>query len=106
MNINGYNPYKKGFDMLVADIQEHEARCVTPSRCEPFSTKLSAEGVNRIGDTIADLRMEVARLRKIEAAAVAAVEYEQWQGSTWYDLMIDLQKALHGEVGADKTANV
>lgn len=34
MNINGYNPYKKGFDMLVADIQEHEARCVTPSRCE------------------------------------------------------------------------
>ena len=106
MNINGHNPYKKGFDMLVDDIQEHEARCVTPSRSEPFSTKLSAEGVNRIGDTIADLRMEVARLRKIEAAAVAAVEYEQWQGGTWYDLMIDLQKALRGEVGADKTANV
>jgi len=95
MNINGYNPYKKGFDMLVADIENHEARCVTPSKCEPLSTKLSAEGVNRLGDTIAELRMEVARLRKIEAAAVAAVEYEQWQGGTWYDLMIDLQKTLH-----------
>jgi hypothetical protein len=51
MNINGYNPYKNGFDMLVADIENHEARCVTPSRCEPFSTKLSAEGVNRLGYT-------------------------------------------------------
>ena len=25
MNINGYNPYKKGFDMLAADIQRAEA---------------------------------------------------------------------------------
>lgn len=24
MNINGYNPYKKGFDMLVADMENHE----------------------------------------------------------------------------------
>ena len=24
MNIDKYNPYKKGFDMLVADIQAHE----------------------------------------------------------------------------------
>ncbi len=62
MNINGYNPYKNGFDMLVADIQEHEARCVTPSRSEPFSTKLSAEGVNRLGDTIAALRTQVAEM--------------------------------------------
>jgi hypothetical protein len=105
MNINGYNPYKKGFDMLVADIEEHEARCVTPSRCEPFSTKLSAEGVNRIGDTIAELRMEVARLRVIEAAAVACSEHPVWNDDHFYDLMIDLQKALRGEVGADKTAN-
>ena len=88
------------------------------------------EGMNRIGDTIADLRMEVSRLnaelahykrlgmvldeqveyhirenegiefeiirlRKIESAAIAAVAYEQWTGDTFYDLMIDLQKALH-----------
>lgn len=38
---------------------------------------------------------EIERLRKIESAAVAAVEYEQWTGGTFYDLMIDLQKALH-----------
>ena len=44
----------------------------------------------------ADLRLEVSRLRKIESAAVAAVEYEQWTGGTFYDLMIDLQKALRG----------
>ncbi len=105
MNINGYNPYKKGFDMLVADIQEHEARCVTPSRCEPFSTKLSAEGVNRLGDTIADLRMEVARLRVIEAAAVACSEHPVWNDDQFYGLMTELQRALRGEVGADKTAN-
>ena len=40
---------------------------------------------------------EIERLRKIEAAAVAAVEYEQWTGGTWYGLMIDLQEALRGE---------
>jgi len=57
---------------------------------------LTNEGVNRIGDTISDLRIEVSRLRKIESAAVAAVEYEQWTGGTFYDLMIDLQKALRG----------
>lgn len=105
MNINGYNPYKKGFDLLAADIQEHEARCVTPSACEPFSTKLSAEGVNRLGDTIADMRMEVARLRVIEAAAVACSEHPVWNDDQFYGLMTELQRALRGEVGADKTAN-
>lgn len=69
MNINGYDPYKKGFDMLAADIKAHEKK---------------AED-------------ELARLRRIEAAAVAAVEYEQWTGGTFYDLMIDLQKAVRGE---------
>ena len=105
MNINGYNPYKKGFDMLAADIQEHEARCVTPSRCEQFSTKLSAEGVNRLGDTLADLRMEVERLRVIEVAAVACSEHPVWNDDQFYGLMTELQRALRGEVGADKTAN-
>ena len=103
MHINGHNPYKKGFDMLVADIQEHEARCVTPSRCEPFSIKLSADGVNRLGDTIADLRMEVARLQVIEEAAAACSQYPVWNDDQFYGLMTELQKALRGEVGADKT---
>ncbi len=105
MHINGYNPYKKGFDMLVADIKGHEARCVTPSRSEPFSTKLNAEGVNRLGDTIADLRMEVERLLVIEAAAVACSEHPVWNDDQFYGLMTELQRALRGEVGADKTAN-
>ena len=61
---------------------------------DAFGTRLSAEGVNRLGDTIADLRMEVARLRTIEAAAVAAVDFDQWQGDEWYELMMALQKAL------------
>ena len=41
---------------------------------------------------------EIARLRNIEAAAVAAVEDVPWQGDEWYDLMVDLQRALRGEV--------
>lgn len=71
MNINGYNPYKNGFDMLVADIQSHEA------------------------EQKQQVKAELERLRKIEAAAVACTEYEQWTGGTFYDLMIELQKALH-----------
>lgn len=55
---------------------------------------ITNDGLNRIGDTIASLRMENERLRKIEAAAVACTEYEQWTGSTFYDLMIALQDAL------------
>ena len=71
MKIDGYNPYKKGFDMLVADMQSHEA------------------------EQKQQVKAELERLRKIEAAAVACTEYEQWTGGTFYDLMIDLQKALH-----------
>ena len=71
MNIDGYNPYKKGFDMLVADIQSHEA------------------------EQKQQVKAELERLRKIEAAAVACTEYEQLTGGTFYDLMIELQKALH-----------
>ena len=71
MNIDGYNPCKKGFDMLVADIQSHEA------------------------EQKQQVKAELERLRKIEAAAVACTEYEQWTGGTFYDLMIELQKALH-----------
>lgn len=41
---------------------------------------------------------EIARLRNIEEAAVAAVEDTPWQGDEWYDLMVDLQRALRGEV--------
>lgn len=44
--------------------------------------------------TIADLRLEVVRLRNIEAAAVTAVDFDQWQGDEWYEAMIALQKAL------------
>jgi len=71
MNIDGYNSYKKGFDMLVADIQRHEA------------------------EQKQQVKAELERLRKIEAAAVACTEYEQWTGGKFYDLMIQLQKALH-----------
>ena len=73
---------------------------------DAFGTRLSAEGVNRLGDTIADLRMEVARLRVIEAAAVACSEHPVWNDDHFYGLMTELQRALRGEVGADKTANV
>ena len=105
MNINGHNPYKRGFDMLVADIQAHEGRCVTPSASEPFSATLTAKGVNRLGDTIAELRMEVARLRSIEAAAVAAVNSEQWQGDAFHERMCELSDVLHGDPSADEPAN-
>ena len=40
------------------------------------------------------LRTEVDRLRNIEAASVAAVDFDQWQGDKWYEAMIALQKAL------------
>ena len=40
------------------------------------------------------LRTEVDRLRNIEAAAVAAVDFDQWQGDEWYESMMALQKAL------------
>lgn len=87
------------------DISDHLADAFSNQNITMKNRTITNEGMNRIGDTIADLRMELSRLRKIEAAAVAAVEYEQWQGDTWYDLMIDLQKALHeSKVGADGTA--
>lgn len=57
--------------MLVADIQSHEA------------------------EQKQQVKAELERLRKIEAAAVACTEYEQWTGGKFYDLMIQLQKALH-----------
>ena len=34
MNIDKYNPYKKGFDMLVADIQAHEAQITESNGCK------------------------------------------------------------------------
>lgn len=73
---------------------------------DALGTRLSADGVNRLGDTIADLRMEVARLRVIEAAAVACSEHPVWNDDQFYGLMTELQRSLRGEVGADKTANV
>lgn len=73
---------------------------------DAFGARLSAEGVNRLGDTIADLRMEVARLRVIEDAAVACSEHPVWDDDQFYRLMTELQRALRGEVGDDKTANV
>ena len=98
MHINGHNPYKKGFDMLVADIQEHEARCVTPSRCEPFSIKLSADGVNRLGDTIAELRMQVA-----EMVATLKIARECLDNDELALCAGAIDAAM--KVGADKTAN-
>ena len=49
---------------------------------------------------------ELERLRKIEAAAVACSEHPVWNDDQFYGLMTELQRALRGEVGADKTANV
>ena len=43
---------------------------------------------------IAALRLEVARLHKIEAAAFTVVDFDQWHGDEWYEAMIALQKAL------------
>lgn len=38
--------------------------------------------------------VEISRLRNIEAAAVAAIDFDQWQGDEWYESMMALQKAL------------
>ena len=51
-------------------------------------------------DELRNQHTEIERLRKIEAAAVAAVDFDQWQGDEWYESMMALQKALHGEAGA------
>lgn len=93
-----HDPYKKGFDMLLGDIQAHEARCATPSRCEPFSTKLSAEGINRLGDTIADLRMQVKEMVDTMRMAREALDNDEFALCAG---MIDAAM----KVGADKTAN-
>ena len=47
-----------------------------------------------------DLREEVARLRVIEAAAVACSEHPVWNDDQFYGLMTELQRALRGKVGA------
>lgn len=39
--------------------------------------------------------VEIERLRIIEAAAVAALDFDQWQGDEWYEAMMSLQKSLH-----------
>lgn len=40
---------------------------------------------------------EIARLRRIEDAAVACAEDGQWGGETFYELMCELQKTLRGD---------
>jgi hypothetical protein len=78
MNINGYNPYKKGFAMLVADIEHHTADQVD-------------------GDIHGECAREIARLRRIEHAAVLAVDSEEWAGDAFHERMGLLMDALRGE---------
>lgn len=47
---------------------------------------------------------ELERLRKIEAAAVVCNDFPEWSGEAFYDSLLDLGKALRGEVGAGGTA--
>ena len=47
MNIDKYNPYKKGFDMLVADIQAHEAQTPESNGCK---------SCNRLREEVTKLR--------------------------------------------------
>ena len=54
MKIDGYNPYKKGFDMLVADMQSHEA------------------------EQKQQVKAELERLRKIEAAVKRGRALNDW----------------------------
>lgn len=103
MNINGYNPYKKGFDMLVADIQEHEALDELAKQCWSFD-HMSFDHVSFARSVMRAQAEEIERLRVIEAAAVACSEYPVWNDDQFYGLMIELQRALRGEVGADETA--
>ncbi len=49
--------------------------------------------------------VEIERLRKIEAAAVACNDSPEWSGESFYDSLLDLGKALRGEIVADKTAD-
>mgnify|MGYP006314336005 CR=1 FL=1 len=49
---------------------------------------------------------EIERLRSIEAAAVAAVNSEQWQGDAFHERMCELSDVLHGDPSADEPANV
>lgn len=59
MNINKYNPYKKGFDMLVADIEAHESKQI------PYEERLQYA---------MDTALEIVRLQKLEAELT---EYHQ-----------------------------
>lgn len=104
MNINGYNPYKKGFDMLVADIQRAEALDGLAKQCWSFD-HMSFNHVSFARSVLHAQDEELERLRKIEAAAVACSEHPVWNDDQFYGLMTELQRALRGEVGADKTAN-
>ena len=95
------------FDMLVADTESHEGRCVTPSVSEPFTAKLNVEGMKRAEQWKAEhlaSNAEIERLRKIEAAAVACTDALNWSGDAFSELMFALENALRGEVGAGDTA--
>lgn len=54
-----YNPYKKGFDMLVADIEAHESKQI------PYEERLQYA---------MDTALEIVRLQKLEAELT---EYHQ-----------------------------
>jgi len=103
MNINGYNPYKKGFDMLVADIQRAEALDELAKPCWSFD-HMSFNHVSFARSVLHAQDEELERLRKIEAAAVACSEHPVWNDDQFYGLMTELQRALRGEVGAGETA--
>ncbi len=96
MNIDGYNPYKKGFDMLVADIHRAEVLDELAKPCWSFD-HMSFDYVSFARSVLHPQEKELERLRAIEVAAVACVEDGQWGGEEFYELMCELQKALRGE---------
>ena len=66
---------------------------------DAFGTRLSAEGVNRLGDTIAELRMQMKEMVDTLRMAREALDNDEFALCAG---MIDAAM----KVGADKTANV
>ena len=116
MITHGYSFMKDGMRIPPEDViepAEPDCECGAVASehcpaCEPVAQEPEVPmtpAASIFKDEVARLNAEVERLRVIEAAAVACSEHPVWNDDHFYGLMTELQRALRGEVGADKTAN-
>ena len=87
------HPFKYGFNVFT---REGMKEISITGMCESCFDGLFQDDEEENHDTIADLRLEVARLRKIEEIAVMCCEHPVWNDDKFYGLMCELQKALSG----------